>query len=151
MIRPINAVPHSKPWNKWRTNEMQRRKKIRDCDGNERLAPGKLPDPDLERCLNRWSSVITDHEHGALIRAKPHHLTKSQFIRGIICQWLEARRRKDCPTKSFTAWMGNAGPGGSLGGPEGREAAPVPPQGVPYPCISSNIVPDLLNTPTRTP
>jgi hypothetical protein len=69
-------VPHSKEWRELRRAEMQRtrkirgtgvylkdgQRKIRDWYGDERLAPGKDPDPDPERCLCPVTANITERE-----------------------------------------------------------------------------------------
>jgi len=95
-------TPHTPAWRVLRREESQRRRKIRDCDGNERLVPGKLPDPDLDRSLNNVSTLLTDREFTAFMKSKPKNVTKSLWLRGMVCEFLERRRVKTAPTMPFT-------------------------------------------------
>jgi hypothetical protein len=95
-------VPHSPAWRVLRREESQRRRKIRDYDGGERLAPGPLPDPDLDRSQNNLSTLLTDREYTAFMKSKPKGMTKSLWLRGMVCEFLERRRVKAAPTMPFT-------------------------------------------------
>jgi len=95
-------VPHTPAWRILRREESQRRRKIRDCDGNERLAPGPLPDPELDRCLHNLSTLLTEREFKAFMKSKPKDMTKSLWLRGMVCEFLERRRVKTAPTMPFT-------------------------------------------------
>jgi len=107
-----------------RRDEMRRRTRI-NHDGQKRLVPGPLPNPDLERCLRPVSSVLTEREFKAFLRHKPHGWTNSKFMRAVLCQFLESHRRKDMPTQSFVEWMGASealkGAQVSDSGPQGPE------------------------------
>jgi hypothetical protein len=94
-------TPHSPQWRVLRREEAQRRRKIRDCDGNLRLAPGKLPDPDLDRCLHNATTLLTDREWKAFEKSKPKHVTRSTWLRVMVCEYLEKRRVKTAPTMPF--------------------------------------------------
>jgi len=98
-------IPHSREWRELRRDEMRRRTRI-NHDGQKRLVPGPLPNPDLERCLRPVSSVLTEREFKAFLRHKPHGWTNSKFMRAVLCHFLESHRRKDMPTQSFVGWMG---------------------------------------------
>jgi len=97
-----NLTPHSPAWRVLRRDEMQRRRKIRGADGNERLAPGRLPDPNLERCLRNLTTLITEREYKAFMRSKPKGVTVSTWVRAMICEGLERRRVKHGPTMAFS-------------------------------------------------
>jgi len=102
-------VPHSPQWRGLRREEQQRRRKIRDCEGNERLAPGPLPDPDLERRLINLTTAITEREWKEFRKHQRKDMTKATFARFIICQFLEAKRPKMSLTKSFVEWAADTG------------------------------------------
>jgi len=97
-------VPHSREWRLLRKKEQRRRARI-NHDGQSRLVPGPLPDPDLERCLHRLSTVVTDRENRAFMKLKPKDWTPSKFMRKLLCLFLEQHRRKDLPTQSFVDWF----------------------------------------------
>jgi len=93
-------TPHTPQWRVLRREESQRRR-IRDGDGNMRLAPGRVADPELDRCLYNVSTLLTEREYRAFMKDKPKHVTKSLWLRGMVCEFLESRRRKDLPTMPF--------------------------------------------------
>ena len=97
-------IPHSNEWRQLRKDEQRRRRRI-SHDGQSRLMPGPVPDPDLERCLRNASTLLTEREHKELLKHKPKEMTKSQFLRKVVCIFLESRRRKDCPTMPFDDWF----------------------------------------------
>jgi len=94
-------TPHSREWRILRREESQRRRKIKDYDGGERLVPGKLPDPDLDRCLHNVTTLLTEREWKAFMKSKPTNVTKSTWLRAMVCESLERRRVKTAPTMPF--------------------------------------------------
>jgi hypothetical protein len=101
-------IPNTTPWRKLRKDEQRRRRRV-NADGQTRLVPGPLPDPDLERCLCNTSTLLTEREHNALLKLKPKDMTKSTFLRKVVCLYLESTRRKDLPTMSFVDWFARIG------------------------------------------
>jgi len=101
-------TPHTPAWRLLRREEQQRRT-IRDCDGRDRLAPGRIADPELERCLCNTTTILTEREHKELLKHKPCHMTKSTFVRFVLCQFLESKRPKLSLTKSFVEWASAEG------------------------------------------
>ena len=97
-------IPHTAPWRKLRKDEQRRRTRI-NADGLTRLVPGPLPDPDLERCQHNLSTLLTEREHKAFMKLKPKDMTKSTFLRKVLCLHLESQRRKDLPTMPFDSWF----------------------------------------------
>lgn len=94
-------VPHTPAWRALRREEQQVRGKIRHWDGEERLAPGPLPNPDLDRSIHNLTTLITEREFKAFMRSKPRHVSKSLWVRNAICEFLESRRVKTAPTMPF--------------------------------------------------
>lgn len=97
-------IPHSPEWRKLRLQEQRRRTRV-NHDGQMRLVPGPLPDPELERCLCNVSTLLTEREHKAFLKLKPKDMTKSTFVRKVLCEFLESKRAKEMPTQSFTDWL----------------------------------------------
>ncbi|MEI9893189.1 MAG: hypothetical protein WDN28_04580 [Chthoniobacter sp.] len=93
-------TPHSKQWRVLRREESQRRRKIMGAYG-EQLVPGKLPDPHLDRSLHNCTTLLTEREFKAFMKLKPKHVTKSLWLRGMVCEFLERRRCKTAPTMPF--------------------------------------------------
>lgn len=106
-------TPHTPEWRALRREESQRRRKIRDCEGNDRLAPGRLPDPDLDRCLHNASTLLTDREFKAFMASKPKNVTKSLWLRSMVCEYLEIRRNKAAPTMPFKVEISAESGGGA--------------------------------------
>jgi hypothetical protein len=68
------------------------------------LKRGPKPDPNLQRCEHGLHTQLTKREYLALevLRKKlGSKVTRSTYLRHLICQVLEKERRKDCLTQPF--------------------------------------------------
>ncbi len=97
-------IPHTTPWRELRKDEQTRRRRI-NADGQTRLVPGPLPNPELDRCLHNLSTLVTEKEFKAFMKHKPKDWTVSRFLRKVLCVFLEQQRRKDLPTMPFDDWF----------------------------------------------
>ena len=98
-------IQGTKPWKDLRKEEMHLRRRRINHDGQSRLVPGPLANPDLDRSLYRISTVVTEREEKEFLKLKPKAMTNSLFLRTVLCQFLEQHRRKDLPTMSFVDWF----------------------------------------------
>jgi hypothetical protein len=65
---------------------------------------GPKPKPFLDKCDQGWVTQLNKRETTALKalwRRQAPHVTKSTFLRSIVCRYLEDHRRKDCLTQPF--------------------------------------------------
>lgn len=69
------------------------------------LKRGPKPDLDRDKCEHGWHTQLTRRESLQLEQMRRRlapKLTRSVFVRWIVCEFLEKTRRKDCPTASFS-------------------------------------------------
>ena len=74
------------------------------------LKRGPKPNPFLDKCEHGVLAKLTKREHDAFLKLwkrKAPKLTRSTFLRSLICEALEAERRKDCPSQSFIVDLAN--------------------------------------------
>ena len=77
---------------------------------HDRLKPGPKPNPFLDKCEHGVLAKLTKREHDAFLKLwkrKAPKLTRSTFLRSLICETLEAERRKDCPSQTFIIDLAN--------------------------------------------
>jgi len=66
---------------------------------------GPKPDPTRDKCEHGVHTQLTRRELSMfeqLRRQFGAQLTRSSFLRFVVCEFLETHRRKDCPTTPFT-------------------------------------------------
>ena len=76
-----------------------------------RLKPGPKPNPFLDKCNHGLHTQLRGREYKAFEalwkRQAPPGVTRSSFLRFLICEKLESERRKDCPSMPFSVDLHN--------------------------------------------